>query len=174
MVYGPIEKSGIGLAQLLEEQEHAQVLEQARQEGLVAGNPPQAMAQFPAGDRLGQRVLPIPEERLRLDIQEQPAGQAEPQHQEFQRLDPQQGQCLVEVRNLAAESKERAIDDAEDAAGNGRIVLDALFQGPRIDVGVPRELQNLHGNAGQTVELSATVLPVGRGLSPNRSCWAAL
>ena len=121
------------------------------------------MAQFAAGNRLGQGVLPVPEERLRLDIEEQSAGQAETEHEEFQRLDPQQGQCLVEVRNLAAESKERTIDDAEDAAGNGRIVLDALFQGPRIDVGVPRELQNLHGNPGQTVELPATCYQLVEG-----------
>ena len=170
MAHGPIEKSGIRLSQLLEEQEYAQVVEQARQEGFVAGNPPQTMAQFPAGDRLGQRVLPIPQERLRLDIQEQPAGQAESQHQEFQRLDSQQGQGLVEVRHLAAEPEKRTIDHAEDSAGNCRIVLDALFQGPRIDVGVPRQLQDLHGNGRADYRVVRAVPPDGRGASPYGSC----
>ncbi len=121
------------------------------------------MTQFPPSDRLGQRVLPIPKERLRLDIQKQPAGQAESQHQEFQRLDSQQGQRLGQVRHFAAESEERTIDHAKDSAGDRRVVLNTLFEGPRIYVGVPRQLQNLHGDAGQTVELSEPCRQVVQG-----------
>ena len=154
LAYGSIEKSGVGLSQVLEQQQHAQILEQARQKGFVAGNPPQAVAQFPAGNRLGQRVLPIPQQGLGLDVQEQSAGQAESQNQQFQWLDPQQGQRLIEVRHLPAESEKRTIDHAKDSAGNGRIVFDALFQCPCIDVRVPCQLQNLHGNAGQAIKLT--------------------
>ncbi len=98
-------------------------------------------------------VLPVPQERFRFHVEKEAAGQAEAQHQKLQRFDAQQGQCLAQVGHVAVGREQRTVDHAEHAAGNRRIVLDAFLQRPRVDVGVAREMQDLHGDAGQAVQL---------------------
>ena len=151
--HDPIEKSGVGLAELLHQQQDADVLQQAGDEGVVAGDAPEAFAQFPGGHRLGQRVPPVPAQRAGLDPRVQPAGQAEAEHEQLQGLGAQEGQGLVQVGDDAAEAEERAIDDAEDLARQGGIVRNALLQRPGVHLGVVGQLQHFHGHGGQAVQL---------------------
>ena len=83
-----LDESGVGPAQLLQQQQQPQVLQQPGQESLVAGHPPQVLGHLPRGNRLGQGPPPIPGQRVGFQVQNRPAGRLKLSTRSFKGLMP--------------------------------------------------------------------------------------
>ena len=90
-------EADIRFPQPLHEDQLAQILQQPGDEGFVARHPPERFTDLARRDRLDQGVLPIVFEDFSGDLAKQAIGQAEAQHEQFQRLDAQECQRLIQI-----------------------------------------------------------------------------
>ena len=173
---GFFQQSRVRLAQLLDQQQLGQVLEQPGDKGVVARLVPNPLADFASGDGLGQRVPPVVLEDFAVDPGKQARRQAESQDQQLQRLGPEQGERLVQVGYFAREPEQRTVHYSQELRGQGGIVLDARLQGAGVDVGVAGQLEHFHGHGRQAVEpfsLGDKVIDDGVRAAHGRACNSA-
>ena len=124
-------------------------MHQAGDERFVAGLVPQLGGQLPGGDGPRQRRSPVPLELLGRHLGKQLVRQAESEHQQPQRLVAQDRERLVQIGHFPPQAEERAVHDAEDFAGQRRVLLEQLLEHARIDLrlaGEPDDFER-HGRA---------------------------
>ena len=95
----------VRLAKLLYQQKDTQVLQQPGDERFVARFVPESLGDAARGHGLGKRVSPIVPQHFGGQPLEESLRQTEPQDQQFQRLDAQQGQGLIQVGDLASQAE---------------------------------------------------------------------
>ena len=80
----------IRLAEILNQHQHADVLQQAGDKSFITRQLPDRLGDFTSSDCLDRRASPIPLQRFDFQTREQFLRQAEPQYQQPQRLGAQQ------------------------------------------------------------------------------------
>ena len=118
----------IRLAQLAEQHQNSNVLQQTGNERLIARLSPHLLGNQPRRHRPRQCICPIPFQLARGDFGKQRIGHTEAQHQQLQRLDANQPNRLIEIRDRPMQPIERAIDHSQHLARECRILSDAFLQ----------------------------------------------
>lgn len=149
-----IEEPGVRRAQFVEQHQHADVAQQGCQKRLVAGELPDLFADLACRHGLRERVPPITVDASAGANFAQRLRHAETQHEQFQRLDAEQGQRLVQVAHFARQREQRTVDHSQHFGHQGRVVFDAGFERPQIDLWLGRQLQQLDRHRGQRVKLA--------------------
>ncbi len=129
-------------------------MQQAGDEGFVAGQVPKRLADLAARHGLGQRVPPIMHENFAFDGGEKTVRQAESQHQKLQRLGAQKRDGLVQVGNFPAQPEKGTVDHAQYFTGEGGIVFDAFFDGAVVNLRIVGQFQDLDCHDGQAIKLA--------------------